>query len=122
MSRRLALIEAQRAALAYAQSDPEQRIRALEAENARLRRELADRSAQPEPLAAHNAARRAQSDRVREAIAEVVAFHEGPRDPTRKEILRKLDGMNLGCALPSLSAIGWHLRAIHKEASVNAEC
>ncbi|MGH7106800.1 MAG: hypothetical protein ACREFT_09855, partial [Acetobacteraceae bacterium] len=113
-SHRLQLIEAQRFALAYAQpgADPEPRIRALETENARLRRHIADLEArQPEPLRERNVNAQAAGERLRGAIEDILATHQGPGQMTRKHVLRALEHMDIGRdKLPSLSAIGWHMR------------
>ena len=119
--RRLALIEGQRAALAYS-ADPALmgRLRMLEGENRDLRRQLAELGAAPRALSEVNQTRKAESARLRAAIAAVLLRHTGSREPSRKAILRALEGMDLGGhPLPSLSAIGWHLRQIRAE-GVNA--
>ena len=115
MSRRLQLIEAQRYALAYAppSADLQARVRLLERENAALR---AARSAQPDALSEHNRARQADSERLREAIRAVLASHQGPRQMTRKEVLREL--LRSGWSPEEVrepSTIGWHMREIRRE-------
>ncbi len=90
MSRRLALIEAGRYALAHAQPDTSallRRIRALEAELGRLRAQLA---AAPASLQRVNETRQAAATRLQAAIAATVAREADPGTLTAKVILRAL--------------------------------
>ena len=90
MSRRLALIEAGRYALAHAQPDPSallRRVHTLEAENARLRAQL---EAGPETLRRVNDERQAAATRLQTAIAAALAREADPGTLTAKVILRAL--------------------------------
>ncbi len=125
MSRRLAIIDGQRYALAYAppSADLQALVLELQAENRELRRQLADRSAQPEALSEHNRARQAGGERLREAIRAVLGSHHGARPMTRKEVLREL--LRSGWSTEEVrepTTIGWHMREIRREhaAGVNA--
>ena len=88
MSRRLSIIIGQQAALA-APSAPEllRRIRALEAELARLRRQL---EAGPETLQRVNDERQAAATRLQTAIAAALAREADPGTLTAKQVLRAL--------------------------------
>jgi hypothetical protein len=123
VSRRLAIIDGQRAALAYGVPSPDlqARLRVLERENAALRRQLDERPAQPDALANHNRARHAYGERLREAIRAVLASHQGARQMTRKEVLREL--LRAGWAPEEVrepSTIGWHIREIRREQASTA--
>lgn len=115
MNRRLALIEGQRAALTYAHADPAllRRLRALEVENANLRRRLAEAERGPASLAELNDARRAESDRLSRALEVVLSAHQSPEPLTAKRALRWLarDGF---APLPSERTVLRHLTALHK--------
>ena len=90
MNRRLALIEAGRYALANAQPDTstlQARIRALEAENARLRQQL---EAGPATLQRVNDERQAAATRLQVAIAATVAREADPGTLTAKEVMKAL--------------------------------
>ena len=90
MSRRLALIEAGRYALAHAQPDTSallRRIRDLEAELGRLRQQL---KAGPETLRRVNDERQAAATRLQTAIAAALAREADPGTLTAKQVLRAL--------------------------------
>ena len=89
MSRRLSIIIGQQAALA-APSAPEllRRIRALEAELARLRQQL---EAGPETLRRVNDERQAAATRLQTAIAATVAREANPSTLTAKQVLKMLE-------------------------------
>ncbi len=126
MSRRLAIIEGQRYALAYAppSADLQQQVLELQAENRALRRQLVALEArQPDALSEHNRARQANGERLREAIRTVLTSHHGARPMTRKEVLREL--LRSGWSTEEVrepTTIGWHMREIRREhaAGVNA--
>jgi hypothetical protein len=83
----------------------EQRVAALEARNEKP----------AEALREHVARRVAEGQRLRQAIGAILAAHAGPKQPTRKDVLRALrcSGFRLAHDRePSLSAIGWHVRAV----------
>lgn len=114
MSRRLALIEAERYALAHSPPPPElaRRIRALETENAVLRRQLADRSAQaPEPLASVNETRRADGARLDAAITAALAADPASGTWTAKEVGKALERAEFS-PLPARRTIADHLKAL----------
>lgn len=122
MSRRLAIIEGQRAALAYAMSDPDQarRIRALEAENAALRRRLAggDVPQQPDPLAAHNEELRAAGERLRDTIGALLEANPGPPRGAAKRVLRAMAAVGNGTEeLPTIRCVQHHITALRKAAA-----
>lgn len=118
MSRRLQLIEAQRAALAYGVPSPDlqARVRALQAENAALRRQLGDRSArQPEVLAQHNETLRADSEGLRRAIRGILEADHGPKWGAGKRVLRALLDTDIGRAeAPTLRCVQHHITQIRK--------
>ena len=90
MNRRLALIEAGRYALAHAQPDTSallRRVRDLERENGRLRRQL---EAGPATLQRVNDERQASAERLREAIAAALTREAHPEAVSAKVILRAL--------------------------------
>ena len=117
MSRRLAIIEGQRAALAYATPDPGQarRVRALEAENAALRRQVAELGHAPPALTECNAKRQAASERLRAALAAVLAADQHPQAITAKEALQALR-RNGWTTLPSVRTTQRHLDALRHTA------
>ena len=73
------------------------------------------------PLKERNATRQADAERLRQAITSVLAQHCGPTKPTRKAVLRALERSPqlASGSMPSLSAIGWHLREIRRAQPVN---
>ena len=90
MSRRLALIEAGRYALAHAQPDTSallRRVRDLERENACLRAQLA---AAPASLQRVNDERQVAATRLQAAIAAALAREADPGTLTAKQVLRAL--------------------------------
>ena len=90
-----------------------ERLAALEAK-------LATEGQQPRTLRQHNAARQADAGRLRQTIASILAEHCGPAKPTRKAVLRALERSQLARgSMPSLSAIGWHMREIRRAQPVN---
>lgn len=91
------------------------RFLALEQRIAQIEERLATDGRQPAPLRDRNAERVADGERLREAIAEILVSHRGPREVSRKEVLRALERMDIGRKLPSLSTIGWHLREIRRQ-------
>jgi uncharacterized small protein (DUF1192 family) len=111
----LQLIEAQRFALA-APSAPEllQRIRALEAELARLRAQL---EAGSDTLRHVNAARRAAATHLREAIAQAVAREAHPEAVSAKLIMKALARAGW-TDLPSVRTVQRHLDAVRHSARV----
>ena len=115
--RRLAIIEGQRAALALGIPDANltRRLRALETENAALRRQLADRSAQPDPLATHNADLHAAGERLRATIAALLEANPGPKRGAAKRILRPLLETKVGREQqPSVRCVQWHITELRK--------
>ena len=118
MSRRLAIIEGQRLALALGAPDPSQvqRLRALEAETVALRRQLADRAAQqPDPLAEHNEELHAAGERLRATIAALLEANPGPKRGAAKRILRPLLETKVGREQqPSVRCVQWHITALRK--------
>ena len=108
MSRRLAIIEGQRLALALGSPDPSQaqRIKALEAQNAALRRQLAAREVpqQPDPLAEHNAELHAAGMRLRATIAALLEAHPGPKRGAARPPLER----SCSCAMRSTKE--WRMR------------
>ena len=118
MSRRLAIIEGQRAALAYG-SDPDQgrRIRALEALAAaqveRIRELEAARP--PDALRERNAVRQAESERLRQALAATRADAPHLGTITAKEALRALERAGFD-PLPSVRTVQRHLDALRHTA------
>ena len=91
MSRRLALIEAGRYALAYGEPDTSallRRIHELEAELAHLRAQL---EAGPATLQRVNGERHAAAERLQEAIAAALAREPDPGTLTAKQVLRTLE-------------------------------
>ncbi len=120
MSRRLAIIEGQRLALALGAPDPSQaqRLRALEAENAALRRQLSDRSTQPDPLATHNADLHAAGERLRATIAALLEANPGPKRGAAKRVLRALAASGLDSEdLPTIRCVQHHITALRKAAA-----
>lgn len=123
MSRRLALIEGQRAALAHAGDSD--RMRRLEVENGMLRRQLAaaqQREAQllegaPAALQEHNAQRHETGERLQKAICELLEQHPGPRHGAAKRIYARLLETEIGSAeKPSIRAVQHHITQIRKAA------
>jgi hypothetical protein len=114
VSRRLAIIEGQRAALAYAppDADLQARVRSLQAENAALRRQLPDRAGQqPEALAHVNDARKAQGARLDAAIRAALATDPGSDAWTAKEVGKALERADFS-PLPARRTIADHLKAL----------
>lgn len=114
MNRRLAIIEGQRYALAYAppSADLQQQVLELQAETRALRRQLADRSAQPpEPLAHVNEGRRAERERLDAAISAALAADADSGGWTAKEIGRALERSGF-TPLPARRTIADHLKAL----------
>lgn len=120
MSRRLAIIEGQRAALAYGGADLQRQVLELRAENRALRRQLVDRSAQPDSLAEHNAALQADSEGLREAIRGILETDQGPKWGTAKRVLRALLDTGIGRAeAPTLRCVQHHITQIRKAAALH---
>ncbi len=120
MSRRLAIIEGQRAALAYGGGDLQQQVLELQAENRALRRQLADRSAQPDALAEHNATLQAHSEGLREAIRVLLASDTGPRHGAAKRVLRALLETDIGrVEAPTLRCVQHHITQLRKAAALH---
>jgi septal ring factor EnvC (AmiA/AmiB activator) len=87
----LQLIEAQRFALAHGETDTSalvRRIRALEAENSRLRAQL---EAGPDTLRRVNDERQASAERLREGIAQALGRETDRGTLTAKQVLRTLE-------------------------------
>ena len=117
MSRRLALIEAGRYALAYGQPDPSalvRRIRELERENSGLRRQL---EAGPETLRRVNGERQASAERLREAIAQAIAREANPEAMSAKVVMKALAQAGW-TELPSVRTVQRHLDAVRHSARV----
>lgn len=74
------------------------------------------RARSPAPLAARNARRAADGQRLREAIRAILATH--PDKMSRKAVRRALERQGF-TPLRSEGAIGWHMRAIRRIQSVN---
>ncbi len=115
MSRRLALIEGQRAALAYSQPEPSlwRRIRTLEqiieTQTERIR-ELESTHA-PNALRQRNARRQAESERLQAAIATTLTQVPHREVITAKEALRALARAGW-TSLPSVRTVQRHLDAL----------
>ena len=117
MSRRLALIEAGRYALAHAQpAAPEllRRIRDLEAELAHLRAQL---EAGPDTLRRVNGERQAGAERLREAIAAALAREADPEAVSAKQVMKALAQAGW-TELPSVRTVQRHLDALRHSARV----
>ncbi len=123
MSRRLALIEAQRFALAHAQPDTSAllgRIRDLEAELARLRRQLEALGHAPAALAEHNQAEQARAERLRATIAAMLEADHGPKRGAAKRVLRPLLATDVGREQqPTLRCVQWHITQLRKAAALH---
>ncbi len=113
MSRRLAIIEGQRYALAYAppSADLQALVLELQAENRELRRQVADRSAQPDALSEHNRARQADGERLDAAISAALAADAGSGTWTAKEVGRALERAGF-TPLPARRTVADHLKAL----------
>ena len=117
MSRRLAIIEGQRAALAYGGAALQARVQLLERENAALR---AARSAQPDSLAEHNASLQAHSEGLREAIRVILDADTGPRHGAAKRVLRALRDTDIGrTEAPTLRCVQHHITQLRKAAALH---
>ena len=117
MSRRLALIEAGRYALAHAQPDTSallRRVRDLERENGRLRRQL---EAGPATLQRVNDERQAASERLREAIAQALASEADPEAVSAKQVMKALARAGW-TDLPSVRTVQRHLDSLRHSAYV----
>jgi hypothetical protein len=113
VSRRLAIIEGQRYALAYAppSADLQALVLELQAENRELRRQVADRSAQPDALSEHNRARQADGERLDAAISAALAADAGSGTWTAKEVGRALERAGF-TPLPARRTVADHLKAL----------
>ncbi len=114
MSRRLAIIEGQRAALAYG-SDPGlwhrcKQLERLAAAQAERIREL-EAGRPPDALRERNAVRQAESERLRQALAATLADAPHPGTITAKEALRALERAGFD-APPSVRTVQRHLDAL----------
>ena len=117
MSRRLQLIEPQRCALAHAQPDTSallRRIRDLEAELARLRRQL---GAGPDTLRRVNDERQAGAERLREAIAQALGREADPEAVSAKVVMKALARAGW-TELPSVRTVQRHLDPLRHSARV----
>ncbi len=123
MSRRLALIEAQRFALAYGQPNPSallRRIRTLEAENADLRAQLEALGHAPAALAEHNQAEQARAERLRATIEALLEADQGPKRGAAKRVLRPLLATDVGREQqPTLRCVQWHITQLRKAAALH---
>lgn len=81
-----------------------ERLAALEAK-------LATEGQQPRPLRQRNATRQVNGERLRKAIADVVAKHTGPGPMSAKTVLRGLERSGVS-PLPSDRTVRWHMRAL----------
>ena len=123
MSRRLALIEAGRYALAHAQPDTSallRRVRDLERENGRLRRQLEAVGHAPVALVEHNQAEQARAERLRAAIEALLEADHGPKRGAAKRVLRPLLEAEVGREQqPSLRCVQWHITQLRKSAALH---
>ena len=120
MSRRLAIIEGQRAALAYGGADLQALVLELQAENRELRRQVADRSGQPDALSAHNATLQAHGEDLRAAIRVILDSDTGPRHGAAKRVLRALLETDIGrVEAPTLRCVQHHITKLRKAAALH---
>ena len=122
MSRRLALIEAGRYALAHGPdtSTLHARIRALEAELGRLRAQLEVVGHAPVALVEHNQAEQARAERLRAAIEALLEADHGPKRGAAKRVLRPLLETEAGREQqPSLRCVQWHITQLRKSAALH---
>lgn len=96
-----------------AQQDPAVRIANLERAVADCRARIAALEVRqtPVPLKRRNAARQAEAERLREAIASTLAEHPQPDTLTAKGVLRALERVGVA-PLPSERTVLRHLTAI----------
>lgn len=117
MSRRLALIEAGRYALAHGQPDGSRllaRVRELELLTGAQADRIRELEAQcATPLAHVNEGRRADSERLREALARVLAHEDRPEAITAKEALQALERHRF-TPLPAERTVRLHLAALRE--------
>ena len=123
MSRRLALIEAGRYALAYGQPDTsaqQRRIRELDAELAHLRAQLEALGHAPAALAEHNQAEQARAERLRATIEALLEADQGPKRGAAKRVLRPLLATDVGREhQPTLRCVQWHITQLRKSAALH---
>ena len=120
MSRRLALIEAGRYALAYGEPDTSallRRIRDLEGENSGLRRQLEALGHAPAALQRVNDERQAAATRLQEAIAAALAREADPEAVSAKQVMKALARAGW-TELPSVRTVQRHLDALRHSAHV----